>query len=67
MTSVELRREKHTQARLRSHASGLPKLQEGKVRLLYRLTITVHLFHSVFFWNPDSEGISLVSSREYLN
>jgi hypothetical protein len=39
MTSVELRREKHTQTRPRSHASGLLKLQEGKVRLLYRLSI----------------------------
>jgi len=44
MTSVELRGEKHTQARLRPPASGLPKLQEGKVSLQFRLTITVDLF-----------------------
>jgi len=43
MASIELRGEKHTQARLFSPASGLPKLQEGKVRLLFRLTITLDL------------------------
>ena len=48
MTSVELWREKHTQARLLPPASGLLKLQEGKVRLQFRLTITVDLFHSAF-------------------
>ena len=44
MTSAELRGEKHTQARLRPPASCLSKLQEGKVRLQFRMTITVDLF-----------------------